>query len=182
MSCAGQGFVNQSRVRKPPGGESTFNIFGVDTNRQNKTDEVDAKKKTENVVQETKPETPAAEEIKTVHEENSVPSESTVESEKKGEEEEDEEKDAKSKEAEEEEKISEKDDCTKETSTSAGLPSQNDNNNHLQAQNTKNKQRVGYNPITGTPYGNEEQTTESPKNVGQTRVRQPPGGASTKLW
>jgi hypothetical protein len=40
----------------------------------------------------------------------------------------------------------------------------------------------GFNPITGEPYSsnNNTQTQDSPKS--QIRVRQPPGGASTKLW
>jgi hypothetical protein len=45
----------------------------------------------------------------------------------------------------------------------------------------------GYNPITGQPYtGNNDSNTAASATVdssrSQIRIRQPPGGASTKLW
>jgi len=43
------------------------------------------------------------------------------------------------------------------------------------------KPQGAYNPITGAPYATAGAAAEE-KSVPSTRVRQPPGGASSKLW
>jgi len=42
------------------------------------------------------------------------------------------------------------------------------------------KQQSGFNPITGEPYGQTEAAGSKQQN--SIAVKQPPGGASTKLW
>lgn len=202
--------MSNTRVRKPPGGDSSFNIFGIpnepneakknnqkaaDNSTQKATDNNNTEKATDNSTQKA-----------TENEETHVTTDGVVakdaETCQKAEDKNDDDKEKKDAEAEEEEQRKKKEeeelklkkDAADQNSlnvTPASVdvkdsPTKNESQNTPES--TKNKPKAAYNPITGEQYGSPEKTetankTETAaKSVGPTRVRQPPGGASSKLW
>jgi membrane protein involved in colicin uptake len=190
-----------SRVRKqPPGGDSSFNIFGVPNEPKKATENITQKatdnsiqKATDNSTQKATDNTQNA----TSNEESHVTTDDAVakedETRQKAEDKNEDDKEKKDDEAEEE-KEKEKEEVKEavdQNSANAATPAAVDvkdspakgENTQNTPESTKNKPKVAYNPITGQPYGSPVKTeTEAPKQVGHTRVRQSPGGTSSKLW
>jgi len=205
-------------VRKqPPGGDSSFNIFGVPNEPKKATENITQKatdnsiqKATENSTQNatdnstqkatensTQNATDNSTQNATSNEESHVTTVDAVakedETRQKAEDKNEDDKEKKDDEAEEE-KEKEKEEVKEavdQNSANAATPAAVDvkdspakgENTQNTPESTKNKPKVAYNPITGQPYGSPVKTeTEAPKQVGHTRVRQPPGGTSSKLW
>jgi len=191
----GLGERNSSRVLRPPGGGSTFNIFGVmppEDTRPTKGRGTIAP--TPEVMQ-----TPAVEQKVEPPTEKQEEKEKQEETEKQEEKEEDKEKQGEKEEVKQE-------DCTESINNLTIEPSSEENkiavssseenktesktNESVKIEAHQNKVEAcpvirgkckasGFNPITGEPY---DKSTQSTNNQPITRVRQPPGGASTKLW
>lgn len=70
-----------------------------------------------------------------------------------------------------------------ESQTAAAEPAHDVNCRNLIAENAQKGRSggSGYNPITGVPFDKAAQVSDESKKQ-NIRVRQPPGGASTKLW
>jgi hypothetical protein len=179
-----------SRVRKPPGGDSSFNIFGVATEPSNakKATENNNQKAADNSVQKTTGN--GIEKATELH----VKTDEAVAKEEDPTSQKTEDKNEKEKvdiEVEEEkEKEEELKDGADQVSANTAAPASVDvkdspakSENHNTPESKKSQPKVAYNPITGQPYGSPEKRETETKSVSSTtRVRQPPGGASSKLW
>lgn len=174
--------------KQPPGGDSSYNIFGVATEPSNakKTTENSNQKAADSSVQKTTDN--SVEKATELH----LKTDDTVVKEDHGQKTEDKNGDDKEKKdvevEEEKEKEEELKDGVDQVSANAAPASVDVKNsptkNEIQntPESTKSKQKVAYNPITGQQYGTPEKREPETKPVSQTRVRQPPGGASSKLW